>query len=165
MGLVQLFRDWPCREFPCPDVFARYLLELALEDFRETGHHYLMHLVAKRDVALQRGVTEEVTALGDEIHEHALHEQIPRRWQLDFLFSEAGYRLFGDGLLGWWASVLLEICTLEQYWESALLGLPTRNPYLLPGLHSDKEVFDTAWLQDARQTWSQELHAGAGGPD
>ncbi len=98
VGLVQFFRDWPCREFRCSDVFARYLLELALEDFRETGHHYLMHLVAKRDAARQDGDADEGAALDRQIYEHAVHEQIPGRWHLDFFFSEAGYRLLGAGL-------------------------------------------------------------------
>lgn len=159
MGLVQLLKDWPCREFPCPDILARHLLELALDDFRETGHHYLMCLVAQRDRARRRGAIEEVTGLDGQIHEHAIHEQIPRRWCLDFLFSRNAYVAYGDGLLAVWASVLIEICVLEQHWEGALLGLPSRNPYLLPGFHADKDVYDTAWMQDARRTWLEELHA------
>ncbi len=166
VGLVQLMRDWPCREFPCPDLFARHLLELVLEDFRETGHHYLMHLVAERDHARRRGTAEGVTELDAQIHEHAIHEQIPQRWCLDVLFSEAEYRIFGDALLPFWATVLLEICTLEQHWEGALLGLPPRNPCLLAGFHSDKDVFDTAWLHDARRTWLEKVRApNAAEPD
>ena len=157
MGLVQLFREWPCREFPCPDVFARYLLELALEDFRETGHHYLMHLLAKRDGARQDGNAEAIAAVDTQIHEHTLHEQIPQRWHLDFLFSQAGYQLLGEGLLPFWACSLIEICTLEQYWESVLFGLRPQNPALLAGFHAEREVFDTDWLQDARRTWSEEI--------
>lgn len=93
MGLAQLFRDWPCREF---SVSGRLR---PLEDFRETGHHYLMHLVAERDHARRRGTAEEVAELDAQIHEHAIHEQVPQRWCLGFLFSEAGYRIFGDSLL------------------------------------------------------------------
>ncbi len=154
MGLVQLFRD-----VPCPDVFARHLLDAVLEDFRQSGHHYLMHLVAQRDFARQRGTAEEVAALDAEIHEHAVHEQIPQRWQLDFLFSHAGYDRYGEGILPFWAVVLIRLCTLEQHWQGALLGLPPQNPCLLAGFHPDSEVLDTAWLQDARRTWSEELHA------
>ncbi len=158
VGLVQLFRDWPCPEFPCPDVFARHLLARVLEDFRETGHHYLMHLVAERDHARRRGRPEEVSALDQQIHEHAIHEQIPERWRLDFLFSEAGYRTFGDSLLAFWATALIQLCTLEQHWEGALLGLRPENPYLLPGFHADKDVFDAAWLEDARRNCSEKVH-------
>ncbi len=159
VGLVQLFR-----EVPCPDQMARHLLERALEDFCETGHHRLMCLVAKRDHAMRRGTPEEVTALSAQIHEHAIHEQIPRRWQLDFLFSPVGYATFGEEILWVWAAILIQICTLEQHWERVLLGYPPRNPHLLPGFHPDKEVFDTAWLEEARRTWSEEIHAEAGEP-
>ena len=77
MGLVQLFRD-----LPCPDVMARELLFSVLADFRETGHHYLLELVHAREKALYDGGTrEELKALDAKIHEHAIHEQIPRRWQ------------------------------------------------------------------------------------
>ena len=153
VGLVQLMRDSsPYPDFPCPDVLARHLLERALHDFRETGHHYLMNLVAARDHARQSGTPEEVTALDAKLHEHAIHEQLPARWCLDCLFSEAGYRVFGDYILPFYAAVLIQLCTLEQYWESVLLGYQPQNPYLLAGFHPDREVFDPAWLEDARQT-------------
>ena len=152
MGLVQLFRD-----APCPDLLARHLLDAALADFRETGHHHLMLLVADRDRARRRGTPQEVEAVAEEIYEHAIREQIPRRWRLDFLFSQAGYEAYGDGLFAFWATALIQICTLEQHWERALLGLPPLNPCLLPGFHSDEDVLDTAWLDDFRQTWSEEL--------
>ena len=77
VGLVQLFRD-----SPCPDLLARNLLELELEDFRETGQDYLLHLVLSRARARHVGTTREVEALDDEIHEHAIYEQIPQRWRL-----------------------------------------------------------------------------------
>lgn len=157
VGLVQLMRDWPCREFPCPDVFGRHLLEMVLDDFRETSHHYLMHLVAERESARHRGTPEDVTTLDAQIHEHAIHEQIPERWCLDFLFSEAGYRMFGEYILPFWATVLIQLCTLEQQWEGLLLGYPPENPYLLPGFHPTAEVLDPAWLVDARRTWSEEV--------
>ncbi len=158
VGLVQLMRDWPCRQFPCPDVMARHLLEMVLYDFRETSHHYLMYLVAERESARRRGTPEQVASLDAQIHEHAIHEQFPERWCLAFLFSEAGYRMFGEYILPFWATVLIQLCTLEQHWEGVLLGLPPRNPYLLPGFHPDKEVLDPAWLVDARRTWSEEVH-------
>ncbi len=70
---------------------ARELLARVLADFRETSHHYLLELVHAREKALYDGGTsEEVKALDAKIHEHAIHEQIPQRWQLDFLFSHAG---------------------------------------------------------------------------
>ena len=154
MGLVQLFR-----EAPCPDVMARHLLDLALTDFRETGHHYLMMLVAERDSARRRGAADEVVALDIKIHEHAVREQIPKRWRLDSLFSQAGYEEYGDPIFAVWATVLIQICTLEQHWERALLGLPAQNPYLLPGFHPDEELLDTTWLEEARPTWSADLRA------
>ncbi len=154
MGLVQLLRD-----VPYPDLMARHLLDAVLEDFRESGHHYLMHLVAERDHARRRCAAGEIAALDAKIHEHTIHEQIPQRWRLDFLFSEAAYQTFGDPLLPCWATILIEICTLEQHWEGALLGYPPENPYLLPGFHSAEDVHDTAWLEEARGTWSADLRA------
>ncbi len=154
MGLVQLFRD-----VPYPDLMARHLLDAVLEDFHETGHHYLMHLVAERDHARRRGAAEEIAALDAKIHEHAIHEQIPQRWRLDFLFSEAAYRTFGDHLLPCWATSLIEICTLEQHWERVLLGLPPESPHLLPGFHSGEDVNDTVWLEEAREAWSADWSA------
>ena len=154
MGLVQLFRD-----VPCPDLMARYLLDAALEDFRESGHHYLMYLVAERDHARRRGTTPEIVAVDAQIHEHAMHEQIPQRWRLDFLFSPAAYATYGDGLSPVWATILIQICTLEQHWEGALLGYPPGSPHLLPGFHTDEDVYDNAWLQDARRTWSEDFRA------
>ncbi len=154
VGLVQLLRNCPC-----PDLMARYLLEQVLEDFRETGHQYLILLAANRDRARRRSPPEEVEAIADQIYEHAVHEQIPKRWHLDVLFSHAGYDRYGDGILSVWAAVLIQICILEQHWESAVLGLPPHNPYRLPGFHSDEDLLDTAWLQDARRAWSVELHA------
>ncbi len=138
---------------------ARHLLDAALEDFRESGHHYLMHLVAERDHARRRGIAEEVAGVDAQIHEHAIHEQIPKRWRLDVLFSPAGYATYGDEIFGTWATVLIQICTLEQFWERTLLGLPPLSPHLLPGFHADKDVFNTAWLHEARRTWSTELRA------
>ncbi len=154
MGLVQIFR-----ETPHPDLMARRLLDAALADFRESGHHYLLHLVAERDFARRRGTAEELAALDAKIHEHAAHQQIPERWPLDFLFSRAGYEMHGDPILAVWATVLIEICTLEQHWERALLGLPPQNPNLLPGLHADDDLHDPAWLEEARETWSADLPA------
>ena len=153
MGLVQLFRD-----VPCPDLMARHLLDAALADFHESGHHYLMHLVAERDFARRRGSADEIADLDKLIHEHAIHEQIPQRWRLDTLFNLAGYDTYGEGIFTVWATLLIEICALEQHWERALLGLPPRNPDLLPGFHADRDLCDTAWLQAARRTWTEELH-------
>ncbi len=152
MGLVQLFR-----EVPHPDLMARHLLDAALADFRESGHHYLMHLVAERDHARRRGTAEEVAALDAKIHGHVIHEQIPKRWDLDTLFSRTGHETYGDPILPVWATVLIQICTLEQHWENALLGYPPENPYLLPGFHSDADVHDTSWLEEAQQIWAGEL--------
>ncbi len=152
MGLVQLFRD-----VPCPDVMARRLLDAVLADFRETGHHYLLERVQARETARRAGTPRAVEALDAEIHEHAIHEQIPRRWRLDFLFSQAGYDTYGEGILPFWAAVLIQICVLEQHWEKTLLGLAPENPYLLPGFHRDGEVASTAWLKDFRRTWATEL--------
>ncbi len=154
VGLVQLFR-----EVPHPDLMARCLLDAALADFRESGHHYLMYLVTQRELARRSGAPEEVTALDAQVHEHVIREQIPQRWHLDFLFSRAGYEMYGDPLLAVWATLLIQICTLEQHWERALLGLPPQNPYLLPGFHPDSEVFDTGWLKDAGKTWAADLRA------
>ena len=121
MGLVQLFRD-----SPFPGVIARQLLELALEDFRETGHHYLLYLVMSRGMARRHGTTQEVEAFDDQINEYAIHEQFPRHWHLDYMFSKAGYDTYGDGLVPFWAAVLIQICTLEQQWEGVLSGTGAR---------------------------------------
>ncbi len=150
VGLVQLFRD-----VPCPDLLARELLGRLLEEFRETAHHYLLELVHAREKALYDGGTaEEVTALDTQIYEHAIHQQIPQRWQLDDLFSQAGYDEYGDDIFAFWAGVLLHINTLEQHWEGALLGLRPRNPCLRFGFHPDEKVLDTSWLVEFRQTWA-----------
>lgn len=154
MGLVQLLRD-----VPHPDLMARHLLDRALEDFRESAHHYLMHLAAQRDHARQGGSTEEIAAIDAQIYEHAIHEQIPQRWNLLFLFSEEGYRMYGDPLLAVWATSLIQICILEQYWERVLLGLSPKKPYPLPGFHSDDDLHDTAWLEAARRNCSGDLRA------
>lgn len=152
VGLVQLFR-----EVPCPDLMARCLLDAALKNFRNSAHYRLMQLVAERDLARLHGTAEEVANLDAKIHEHTLLEQLPRRWDVDFLFSQVGYQTHGDPMLAVWAVVLIEICTLEQHWESALLGLPATNPYVSPGFHPDKEVYDTAWLKEARRTWTGDV--------
>ena len=152
MGLVQLFR-----EVPCPDLMARHLLDAALADFRESGHHYLMNLVAQRDHARRRGDAQEIEALTTKIHEHTINEQLPQRWDVDFLFSQRGYEAIGDQVLAVWATILIEICTLEQHWEGALLGYPPENPYLLPGFHPAEAIGDTAWLEEAQRTWSGDL--------
>ncbi len=154
VGLVQLFRD-----VPCPDLLARYLLDLELEDWRECARSYMRHLVLRREDARVNWETEEVEQLDVEIHEHAIHEQIPKRWNLDTLFSRSGYETYGDGHLAVWATILIQLCTLEQYWEGVLLGYPPENPYLLPGFHPDSEVLDTAWLEEARCIWSGDLRA------
>ncbi len=137
---------------------ARRLLDAVLADFRETGHRYLRHLVNRRQTARRAGIPQEVAALDEEIHEHAIHQQIPRRWQLDFLFSHAGYESYGAGILPFWAAMLIHICVLEQYWETVLLGLRPENPCLLPGFHPDAELSSTAWLKDFRRTWATELN-------
>ena len=130
VGLVQLFRD-----SPCPDVMARQLLELALADFCETGFHYLLYLVMSREKARRVGTTQEVEALDDQINEYAIDEQSPQQWHLDYLFSKAGYDTYGDGLLPFWAAVLIQLCTLEQQWEGVLLGYRPQKPYPLPRFH------------------------------
>ncbi len=152
MGLVQLFRD-----VPYPDLLARELLASVLADFCETGHHYLLHLSRSRDTAYVNGTDDQVEALDAEIREHQIHQQIPYRWKLDDLFSYDAYLTFGDGILPFWAVVLIQICVLEQHWEDVLLGDKTPNPHLLPGFHSDAEVWSTDWLKDYRRTWATEL--------
>ncbi len=154
MGLVQLFR-----EVPYPDLMARHLLDAALADFRESGHHHLMMLVAQREHARRRGFTEEIETLDAKILEHLQGEQFPRRWDVDFLFSRRGYETYGDPLLAVWAAILIEICTLEQHWEGTVLGQSSENPALLPGFHSDEAVRDAAWLEEARQSWTGDLAA------
>ncbi len=159
VGLVQLMRDWPNRHFPCPDVFARHLLDLVLEDFRETGHHYLMCLVTQQELAWQDGDVEKVTALDRQIYDCAIHKQIPQRWCLDILFSEAGYRMFGEYILPYWSTVLIQLCTLQQYWVDIVLGYKPTNPYMLPGWHADEDVYSTDWLKDFQPGWAEELLA------
>ena len=149
MGLVQLFQ-----ELPCPDILARHLLELVLADFRESGRHYGVYLLFRRATAETK---QEVEAFDEQIRRYQLQAQIPQHRGLSFLFSEAGYALYGDGLLPLWSIVLIEICTLEQYWEGTLLGEPAGQPYLLPGFHSDEAVWSPAWLEDHRRTWDRNL--------
>lgn len=36
---------------------------------------------------------------------------------------------------------------------------PRENPYLHPGFHSDEDVHDTSWLEEAQRTWSGGLSA------
>ena len=139
VGLVELFRD-----SPFPDVMARRLLELALEDFTETGFHYLLYLVMSRAKARRVGTTQEVEALDDQLHEYAIDEQFPQQWHLDYLFSKAGYDTYGGGLLPLWAAVLIQLCTLEQQWEGALLGYRRQKPYLAPGSQPHEEVSPAA---------------------
>jgi hypothetical protein len=150
VDLVQLFQD-----APCPDLLARHLLRAALEDFRETALHHRLYLVVKHQTALCIGAHEQAKALDREIRQHADHEEIPRRWRLDFLFSERCWRSYGDGLLPCWATVLILICTLQQHWKRRI-GLPPRQPYLLPGFHSGEAV-RLVWREDFRRTWDTEL--------
>lgn len=154
VGLVQIFR-----ESTCPPLVARALLIRVLEDFHETGHHYLLHLARSREDAHVNGTDDQVDALDTEIREHRIHLQIPERWQLDFFFSLAGYRRLGDGLLAFWAVVLTQIVTLEQVWEDILLGLEPTCLYLLPGFHPEREVFSTDWLEDFRPIWAAGIRA------
>ena len=149
MGLVQLFRA-----VPCPDLMARHLLDAALADFCESGHHHLMMLVTQRDRAFRSGNEEEKASLDAQICDHLHHEQLPERWNVDFLFSRQGYETYGDGVLAVWATVLIEICTLEQHWEGAVLGYAPENPYLLAGFHPEEALRDTAWLEEAQRLWS-----------
>ena len=139
VGLVQLFRA-----SPCPDVLARRLLGLALDDFSETGFHYLLYLVMSREKARRVGTTQEVEALDAQLHEYAIDEQFPQHWHLDYLFSKAGYDTYGGGLLPLWAAVLIQLCTLEQHWEGVLLGYRRQNPYLASRSHPHGEVSPAA---------------------
>ncbi len=154
MGLVQLFR-----EMPYPDLMARHLLDAALADFRESGHHHLMMLVTQREHARRRGTPGAIKTLDAKILKHVQGEQLPQRWGVDFLFSRRGYETYGDPLLAVWATILIEICTLEQHWEGAVLGQSSENPALLPGFHPDEAVRDPAWLEEAQQSWTGELAA------
>ncbi len=113
-----------------------------------------MMLLAKRDgVRRKSGAAEEVAALDTQIHEHSFREHLPRRWNVDFLFSRCGYETYGDPVLAVWATILIEICTLEHHWENAVLGCASESPY------RSGERGDTAWLEDARHTWSRDLGA------
>ena len=123
---------------------ARRLLKLALEDFGETGHHYLLYLVMSREMARRHGTKQEVEAFDDQIDEYTDDEHFPQQWQLDFMFSKAAYDTYGDGLLAFWAAVLIQLCTLEQQWEGVLLALCRKNPDPLPGSHSHEGVSPTA---------------------
>ncbi len=157
MGLVQLFGD-----VPCPDILARRLLLAVLADFLETGHHYLLHLARCRDEVWINGTTDQVEALDEQIREYHVHQQIPSRKKLDYLFSQAGYEKYGVDIMAFWSATLLQLVTLEQYWEDIVLGYKPKNPYLLPGFHADDD--STEWLEDFRPGWSEELLAALPGP-
>ena len=154
VGLVQLFGD-----VPCPDILARRLLLAVLSDFFETGHHYLLHLARWRDEVWINGTTDQVEALDKQIREYHVHQQIPWRKKLDFLFSQAGYEKYGIDITAFWAATLLQLVTLEQYWEDIVLGYKPKNPSLRPGFHADEDVYSTEWLEDFRPGWSEELLA------
>ncbi len=104
MGLVQLFGD-----VPCPDILARRLLLAVLADFSETGYHYLLHLARCRDKAWINDTTDQMEAIDAQIREYHVHQQMPWRKKLDFLFSQAGYGRFGDGILPFWDVTLLQL--------------------------------------------------------
>lgn len=154
MGLVQMFRA-----SPCPPLLACRLLQSVLADFRDTGHNYLMFLAVSRDEARLRGQRTE--AIDEAIREYALYSQIPKRWRLASFFSFDAYQRFGDALLSFWASALIQISVLERYWEDLILGLPPTNPSLLPGWHPDEEVYSTDWLDEFKPGWAMELQAVA----
>ena len=153
MGLVQLFR-----EVPCPDILARHLLDRELMDWRLTAQRYLLHLVLSRAAARRHGKSAaDVEQFDNKIEEHLMHEQIPTRWGLDSLFSEAGYAAYGPGIFPCWAVALIRLCTLERYWCEILHGSQPEDPYRLPGFHSDKQRWSTDWLEDFRRAWTTEL--------
>ncbi len=155
VGLVQLLRD-----IPCPDILARRLLLALLADFREHGHEYLLHLARCRDEAWVNGTEDQVEALDAKIREYHIHQQMPWRLKLNFLFSQAGYEKFGDDIMPFWAVTLIQINVLEQYWEQVALGYQPTNPYLLPGFHAEEEVLSTDWLDDFRPDWTAERELG-----
>ena len=74
------------------------------------------------------------------IQRHARQEQIPERWQLRTLFSQAAHDTFGDVLLSWWAAVLKLLCTYEKAWEAALLGLAPESSEVEPGFQVFADV-------------------------
>ncbi len=154
MGLVQIFRA-----SQCPPLVARTLLVDVLADFRETGYLYLLHLARCRDDAWANGTEEQVEALDAKIREHLMRAQIPQRWQLDRLFSIDAYKQYGDGLLACWAFMLIQICTLEQYWEDIVLGYRPTSPNFLQGFHAEEDVYSTDWLDDFRPGWAAKLQA------
>lgn len=154
MGLVQIFRA-----SACPPLVARSLLVDVLADFRRTGYQYLLHLARCRDDVWVNGTDDQVAALDDKIRLHLLRAQIPQRWQLDTLFSIDAYKKYGDGLLAVWAVALIQISTLEQYWEDIVLGYRPTCPHFLPGFHSEADVYSTDWLDDFRPGWAAKLKA------
>ncbi len=126
MGLVQVFRD-----SPCPPLLAGYLLDLVLEEWSVSGQIYLLHLLARHEDARACGDTQQMEALEPELREHCAQIQLPERWHLDRLFGDEGFETFGDGIYPVWASALVQLCALEQFWTRTLLGLPAREPYRL----------------------------------
>ena len=152
MGLVQIFHA-----ASCPDLLARHLLKLVLADFRGTGRCYLLHLLESRKRAWDDGAAEDEERLDGEIREHLVFEDIPRRWHLTSLFSQACFATFGTNIFAAWAAVLIHLCILEQHWEETLLGLAPKNPYLLSGFHAESEVYSDGWLEDFRRLWRTEL--------
>ncbi|MEM7350403.1 MAG: hypothetical protein AAF657_06325 [Acidobacteriota bacterium] len=82
-----------------------------------------------------------------------------QRWQLDRLFRFDAYTIFGDGLVAVWVIALIQICTLQQFWEDILLGLTPTKPLFGPGWHPEEAVYATDWLADFRPNRATELGA------
>ena len=93
MGLVHIFRA-----SPCPPLLVRRLLRAILAELQETGHHYQLFLVQQRQLAQETGADDEVANLDASIRKHLIRQQIPSRWNLDFLFGFEGFEIYGRGI-------------------------------------------------------------------
>ncbi len=152
MGLVQQFGT-----APYPALLARHLLGLALGDWREAGEHWGLHLALSRRHARRHGTAREVEAFDAEIEELANFRGAPKRWRLEYLFSDEGYSAFGGALFSFWALILIRICTQSEAWVDKLLAAPGIDPYRLPGFNPVSETWSTDWLEEFRHAFHREL--------
>lgn len=138
-------------------MLARYLLDLEMAEWQPTARAFMLYLAENRNDAWVNGEDDVVEDLDRRVYEHALHEQIPARWGLPYLFSEYAFARLGYGLFHVWAAALVHLCTLERYWVQIMRDGRPRDPFRLPGFHSDQELYSTEWLTHFCRVWSMEL--------
>lgn len=146
MGLVQIFSA-----SSCPSLLARRLAVEVLREWSRVGEQRLLQLLVAREAVVDAG--EDGEKADRVIRTHLTYLTIPRRWQVDALFSWKAYRRYGIWIFPLWAEMLLHLAILTDYWEHTLLGLTPANPFLLAGFHDDDFVWSTAWLACVHGVW------------